>query len=50
MNGLNAKIIDCAIRLLDMLENCEDDNFVDTIVNAIYENDVAPLWDLEDKL
>ena len=50
MIELKVKIIDCAMKLLNLLENCEDDTFVDEIVNSIYDNDVAPLWELEDKL
>lgn len=49
-NSLKAQIINNALQLLNMLEQCEDDDFVDIIVNSIYENDVAPLWTLEDQL
>ena len=47
---LKAQIINNAIKLLNQLELCEDDDFVDIIVNSIYENDAAPLWTLEDQL
>lgn len=47
---MKVEIIRCAAHLMDMLNLCEDENFVDEIVNAVYENDVAPLWDLEDRL
>lgn len=47
---LKAEIINTAMALLNLLEDCNDDDFVDEIVNAVYENDVAPLWDLEDRL
>ena len=48
---LKAKILNTAITLLEMLE-CyeEDDDLIDTVVNAIYGNDVEPLWELEDRL
>lgn len=49
-NALKVQIVNHAIQLLNMLEQCEDDDFVDIVVNSIYENDVAPLWTLEDQL
>lgn len=50
MNGIKAKIIDQAIKLLDLLELCEDDTFVDEIANAVYYNDVKALEYMEDEL
>lgn len=50
MNGIKAKIIDEAIKLLDLLDVCEDDTFVDEIVSAVYYNDVKALEYMEDKL
>lgn len=50
MNGIKAKIIDQAIKLLDLLEMCEDDTFVDDIVNAVYYSDVKALEYMEDEL
>lgn len=50
MVDLKVSIVKCAMELMNMLDHCEDDDFVDLIVNSIYENDVAPLWDLEDEL
>ena len=50
MNGIKAKIIDQAIKLLDALEMCDDDTFVDDVVNAVYYNDVKSLEYMEEKL
>lgn len=50
MNGIKAKIIDQAIKLLDLFEMCEDDSFVEDIVNAVYYNDVKALEYMEDEL
>ena len=50
MNGIKAKIIDQAIKLLDLLGMCEDDTFVDEIVNAVYYNDTKALEYMEDEL
>lgn len=49
-NALKVYIVSNALRLLEQLEQCDDDDFVDIIVNSIYENDPAPLWTLEDQL
>ena len=48
--GLKAKILEHAIQLLELLEHCDDDEFVDTVVGAVWGNDVEPLWNLEDNL
>ena len=50
MNGIKAKIIDEAIKLLELLEMCDDDEFVSDIVNAIYYNDVKALEYMEEEL
>ena len=50
MEALKVQIVSNALQLLNQLAMCEDDDFVDIIVNSIYENDVAPLWELEDRL
>lgn len=47
---LKLKIIGATEALLNLLENCDDDVFVDQIVNVIYENDIATLWELEENL
>ena len=47
---LKLRIIGATEALLNLLENCDDDVFVDQIVNAIYENDIAALWSLEEIL
>ena len=49
-NAMKVQIIRNALQLLDQLACCEDDDFVETVVNSIYENDPAPLWTLEDQL
>ena len=50
MNGIKAKIIDEAIKLLELLEMCEDDEFVGDVVNAVYYNDVKALEYMEEEL
>ena len=50
MNGIKAQIIDEAIKLLELLETCDDDEFIDEIVNAIYYNDVKALEYMEEEL
>ena len=47
---LKLRIIGATEALLNLLENCDDDVFVDQIVNVIYENDIAALWSLEEIL
>ena len=47
---LKLRIIGATEVLLNLLENCDDDVFVDQIVNVIYENDIAALWSLEEVL
>ena len=47
---LKLRIIGTTEALLNLLENCDDDVFVDQIVNVIYENDIATLWELEENL
>lgn len=47
---LKLRIIGATEALLNLLENCDDDVFVDQIVNVIYENDIATLWSLEEVL
>ena len=47
---LKLRIIGATEALLNLLENCDDDDFVDQIVNVIYENDIATLWSLEEVL
>lgn len=44
------KILRATHELMNLIGYCEDDDFVETVVNAIYNNDVEPLWVLEDKL
>ena len=50
MNGIKAKILDEAIKLLDLLAMCEDDMFVDDVANAVYYNDVKALEYMEEEL
>ena len=50
MNGIKAKIIDQAIKLLELLEMCEDDIFVDGVVNAVFYDDAKYLEYMEDEL
>ena len=50
MNGIKAKILDKAIKLLELLEMCEDDVFIDDVVDAVYYNDVRALENMEEEL
>lgn len=50
MNGIKVKIIDEAIKLLELLEMCEDDEFVSDIVNAVYYNDSKSIEYMEEEL
>lgn len=47
---LKHKIIDTAVLLLNLLEHCDDEEFFDYVVNAIWNNDTLMLYDLEDTL
>lgn len=48
--GLKLQILNTANILIDLLELCDDGNFVDSVIGAIYYNDKEPLWTLEDEL
>lgn len=50
MNGIKAKILDEAIKLLELLEMCEDDEFVTDVANAVYYNDEKALEYMEEEL
>jgi hypothetical protein len=50
MNGIKAKIIDEALKLLELLNMCEDDTFVDEIANAVMYNDEKALEYMEEEL
>jgi hypothetical protein len=47
---LKAQIISTANLLIELLESCQDEELVDSVVDAIRYNDKEPLWELEDKL
>lgn len=47
---LKAQIIKAADMLMDLLEICHDEEFIEDIVNAVSCNDKATLWDWEDRL
>ena len=48
--GLKERILNHAVQLLELLEHCDDDEFIDAVVGAVYGNDVEPLWNLEENL
>lgn len=50
MNGIKEKIIDAAFRLLELMNMCEDDEFVTEIANAVYYNDEKALEYIEEEL
>ena len=47
---LKAKIINTTNLLMDLLECCQDEELIETIIDAIRYNDKEPLWELEDQL
>ena len=47
---LKAKIINTANLLMDLMEIYHDEDLIETVVNAIWNNDKEPLWDLEEQL
>ena len=47
---IKEKILRAAHELMNLIGYCEDDDFVESVVGAIYNNDVDPLWSLEDQL
>lgn len=47
---LKHDIIDAATSLLTLLSYCDDDDFIEYVVGAIYNNDVMSLYDLEESL
>ena len=47
---IKAKTINTAVLLLHLLEHCDDEEFMDYIVNAVWNNDILALYDLEDAL
>ena len=47
---LKQKIIDTAVLLLNLLEYCGDEELNDYVVNAVWNNDIIALYDLEDTL
>lgn len=47
---LKEKIINTAILLLNLIEHCDDEEFYEYVVSAIYNNDTLALYDLEETL
>lgn len=47
---LKEKIINTAVLLVNLLDHCGDGELVDYVVNAIWNNDVLALYELEDAL
>lgn len=47
---IKEKIINTAVLLLNLLEHYGDEELNDYIVNAVYNNDILALYDLEDAL
>lgn len=47
---LKHKIIDTAVLLLNLLEHCEDEEFLDKVVDVVWNNDTLMLYELEDTL
>lgn len=50
MMELKEKIVNTAVLLLNLLEHCEDEEFSDYVVSAIWNNDTLALYDLEETL
>lgn len=47
---LEHKIIDTAVLLLNLLEHCDDEELLEYVTSAVYNNDIIALYDLEDTL
>lgn len=47
---LKEKIINTAVLLLNLIEHCDDEEFYEYVVSAIWNNDVMALYDLEETL
>jgi len=47
---LKEKIINTAVLLLNLLEHCDDEDFYDYVISAVWNNDVMALYDLEESL
>ena len=47
---LNLKIIDSAIRLINLLAHCDDADFIDIVCRAVRNGDIGMLLDLEETL
>lgn len=47
---LKQKIINAAVLLLNLLEHCDDEELIDYVVSAVWNNDILALYDLEDTL
>lgn len=47
---LNLKIIDAAMQLVQLLEHCDDADFIDIVCGAVCNGDIGMLLDLEETL
>ena len=47
---LNLKIIDAAMHLIQLLEHCDDAEFIDIVCGAVCGGDLGMLLDLEETL
>lgn len=50
MFDIKEKILESAMELLERLKLCEDDSFVEDVVDAIYYNDAKALQYMSDEL
>ena len=46
--NLKEQALNCAIQLLNLLDHCDDDDFVESIVDAVYSNDSMALWEISE--
>ena len=47
---LKEKILNTAILLLNLIEHCDDEEFYDYVISAIWNKDIMALYDLEETL
>ena len=47
---LKEKIVNTAILFLNLIDHCDDEEFYDYVVSAIWNNDIMALYDLEEAL
>ena len=49
MNDLENRVCNMSLRLIDLLNECEDEDFVNTICSAIMNADYGTIWNLQEQ-